>query len=202
MGYVLVLDISLWGFFCVQNPTFPSLRSKLMNQEAGEQATLKRAPETENEGANGEPPVKRLKTVGEGDVAQGMLFAIVLTQQEPIVPTVNTSVPSAVPSETKSETPKLATTKANPRDVQEVINEAYLTKLDLASLTAQHKSKQPVAHTVLPDFLNVDFVKELIEALNNEGWDTQKSDVCLFEQTADLKGSTQVMLVLYPIYIS
>lgn len=94
---------------------------------------------------------------------------------------------------TPVEAPKPVPVRGAPRDAQEVFSDNYLALADTASLSAQHKSKQPVFHTVLPDFLKEDFLGELRESLNHEDWFQQKSDICTFEQTADLKQSTQVM---------
>jgi hypothetical protein len=113
---------------------------------------------------------------------------------------VSSNKTEAVPSEQKAHTesktveaPKLpSVTRGAPRDIQEVINDNYISPADMATLSAQHKSKHPTSHTVLQDFLKEDFLRELRESLNNEDWFQQKSDICTFEQTGDLKQSTQV----------
>lgn len=120
-----------------------------------------------------------------------------LNYLEPIVPAVRPAVPevkTAPTPETKSEEPKppVAPSKANPRDVQEIINASFLNTADYASWSTTHKSKQPVPHSVFNDFLKGDFLKELVEGLNNEEWFSVKTDASTLEQTPDLKQSIQV----------
>lgn len=74
------------------------------------------------------------------------------------------------------------------------LEKRYCDSSPLAKLSKEFVSNKPFPHLVLPDFLQLDKVADLLEALSKEEFYEKNSDLFSLKQTNDLLGSKHRVL--------
>lgn len=77
-------------------------------------------------------------------------------------------------------------------EVRKLLNSDYLSSDLVETIRADYQSHKPFQYTVLPSFMDQDFLKAVAGELEKEEWFPKNNDLYTFLQTDDLKISKKV----------